>query len=164
MTLRRAWLPFRTSPPPIARDMRARHKAALRTLLWVLALAAVLAGAACTRRRAIPDEAPEIRLAAAFNPSPPAVGAGQLTLSFVDSAGTPVGISSLEVKADMAHPGMTPWLAKIDSIEGTQVTLPVEWSMAGDWLLQIEAELSDGRRLRRTLPAAVEPEGPPSAD
>ena len=133
-------------------------------MVWVLALAAMLAGTACTRRRAIPDEAPEIRLAAGFNPSPPAVGAGQLTLSFFDGAGTPVGISSLEVKADMAHPGMTPWLAEIDSIEDTQVTLPVEWSMAGDWLLQIEAELSDGRRLRRTLPAAVEPEGPPSAD
>jgi hypothetical protein len=64
----------------------------------------------------------------------------------------------------MTHPGMTPWLADVDSLPASQFTLPVSWSMAGDWILQIEADLSDGRRLRRTLPARIEPAGEPVAD
>ncbi len=86
-----------------------------------------------------------------------------MTLSFVDGSGAPVRVSSLSLKADMTHPGMTPWLADVEALEESQFTLPVSWSMAGDWILQIEAELSDGRRLRRTLPTQVEPAGEPGA-
>lgn len=133
----------------------------LRTLQGMLAVAVLLAGTACTRQRALPDEAPEVSIAATHRPSPPTVGAGELTLSFVDGSGAPVRISSLSLKADMAHPGMTPWLADLKVIESSQVTLPVAWSMAGDWILRIEAELTDGRHLRRALSAWIEPADDP---
>jgi len=154
------------APPPCLsprRDSRGNVDTLCRSGLWTLvsalALTALVAGAACTRRRAAPDEAPDVLVSASFSPSPPVVGEGQLTLSFADRAGVPTQVSSLDVKADMTHPGMRPWLAEVESVKDSQVTLAVEWSMAGDWLLQIEAELGDGRRLRRTLPAAVEPAG-----
>lgn len=140
-------------------EARTICRAALSTVPWALAFAAIVAGTACTRRSAAPDEAPDVLVSATFSPSPPVAGAGWLTLSFENRSGVPTQVSSLEVKADMTHPGMRPWLAEVDSIEDSQVTLAVEWSMAGDWLLQIEAELEDGRRLRRTLPAAVDPAG-----
>jgi hypothetical protein len=82
-----------------------------------------------------------------------------MTISFVDSSGAPVQVSSLHLKADMTHPGMTPWLADVERLDDSQVTLPITWTMAGDWIVQIEAELSDGRQLRRTVLAQVEPDG-----
>jgi len=128
-----------------------------------LSLALLLVGAACTRQRVLLDQAPEVMIYAVHSPSPPTVGEGEMTLSFVDGSGAPVRVSSLSLKADMTHPGMTPWLADVEALEESQFTLPVSWSMAGDWILQIEAELSDGRRLRRTLPMQVEPAGEPGA-
>lgn len=143
---------------------RTASKSGLRMLPRALTLSVLLLGAACTRQSAIPDEAPDVMIAAEYRPSPPTVGEGEMTLAFVDSSGAPVLVSALSLKADMTHPGMTPWLADVDSLPASQFTLPVSWSMAGDWILQIEADLSDGRRLRRTLPARIEPAGEPVAD
>jgi hypothetical protein len=132
------------------------HRRRLRQgLRWALALCLLAGVAACTRRSTAQDESPEVRVAASFAPSPPAVGEGQLTLTFFDAAGQPVGVERLQLKADMAHPGMTPWLAEFASLHDTQVTLPVTWSMAGDWILQVDAELRDGRRLLREVPLQV---------
>ena len=135
-----------------------------RGLRWALALCLLACAAACTRRSTAQDEAPEVRVAASFTPSPPVVGQGQMTLTFFDAAGEPVAVETLRLKADMAHPGMTPWLAEFASLRDTQVTLPVTWSMAGDWILQVDAELPDGRRLLRTVPLQVMLSGAPGAD
>ena len=141
------------------------HRRRLRQgLRWALALCLLAGAAACTRRSTAQDEAPEVRVAAGFTPSPPAVGEGQLTLAFFDAAGQPVGVETLRLKADMAHPGMTPWLAEFASLHDTQVTLPVTWSMAGNWILQVDAELRDGRRLLRTVPLQVVLSDAPGAD
>ena len=91
------------------------------------------------------------------SPTPPRVGPGELTLELLDPAGLGVDHALLHVRGDMLHPGMAP----VDGIVGqaTSGLYPVafEWSMAGDWVLTIEGQLQDGRKLLRTFELRVEP-------
>ncbi len=116
---------------------------------------------ACSRQSSIPDEAPDVQVLVSYLPSPPETGEGELNVAFRDAANMPVPISRLSLRGDMTHPGMTPWLSDVEMDGATQAAIPVTWSMAGDWVIRVEAELADGRRLRRSVTTVVALPEPP---
>jgi len=127
--------------------------------LWITLAAGFVLSAVtgCGLRRVEVDQAPEIDVRVLTSPTPPRVGSAELTLELLDPAGLGVDLAVLQVRGDMLHPGMAP----VDGIVGQAVNghYPVafEWSMAGDWILTVDGQLQDGRRLLRTFELRVEP-------
>lgn len=103
------------------------------------------------------DQAPEISVRLATSPDPPLVGAGRLTLVLNDPAGSAVEHARVQVRGDMTHPGMAPVLSEAAEAGQGRYPMDFEWTMAGDWILTVQGDLPDGRRLLRTIPIRVEP-------
>jgi hypothetical protein len=90
-------------------------------------------------------------------PSPPQSGPALLMIHLTGEQYKEIGEFTLNVRGDMTHAGMTPVI--ITQVKGELGTyaVPFEWTMAGDWILTISAELPDGRNLLRSFPVQVEP-------
>jgi hypothetical protein len=88
-------------------------------------------------------------------PAPPVVGAGMLVVSLRDPAGQPVAGARLQIEGNMNHAGMKPSYGKVTAAEGGQYTITLPWTMAGDWIVDIKATLTDGRVISRRFPVAV---------
>lgn len=122
----------------------------------VLALTVLIAG--CVRRSAVGDQAADMSVQISFTPSPPVVGEGTISLKVEDAHGDAIDGLDIQVKGDMAHAGMTPVFGvSVDDGEG-RYSIPFEWTMSGDWILQIAADLPDGRVLNRSFEAYVAPD------
>lgn len=78
-------------------------------------------------------------------PEPPRVGPATFTFTPRDTSGAPVTGANIQLEGNMSHPGMRPVFA--DALEENPgvYTAPFEFSMAGDWIILIEATLPDGR-------------------
>lgn len=68
-------------------------------------------------------------------------------LSGVD--GQPISGASVRLEATMTHPGMAPAIAAAEETAPGRYEAGLSLSMAGDWLLIVQAELPDGRILQR---------------
>ncbi len=95
-------------------------------------------------------EAPDnsgLTLALAMSPTPPGVGPARLIISLRDSAGAPVEGATVSVEGNMSHAGMVPVFGSAREGEPGTYTIPdFTFTMAGDWILTLEATLPDGRR------------------
>jgi hypothetical protein len=101
------------------------------------------------------DQASNINVEIFFEPDQPVLGESVILLKVLDDRNQPVEGLTIEVKGDMTHAGMTPVLAS-SSYEGQGLyKVPFEWTMAGDWILQVTAELPDGKLLDRTFDVRV---------
>lgn len=100
--------------------------------------------AACRQSSTATDAAPTIELIAPLC-SPP-VGAGEVVVRLSDAAGAPIDDAHLSLRGDMTHAGMIPMLAESDGGADGLYRVPVEWSMAGEWVLTVEAVLADDSR------------------
>ena len=112
--------------------------------LWVLLLGAAGCGAP-------PPERPPIEFDWTLRPDPPREGPATLTLNLTDSSGHPVSGADVEVEGNMTHAGMQPVFAEATEADAGQYTVPLEFTMAGDWFLLIEATLPDGRSIEHTI-------------
>ena len=128
-----------------------------RWLRWAL-LALVLASslAACTRNSSQVDKAPEVAMELTLDPDPPLFGrTSELTVVLTDADGAPIDNADLTIKGDMTHAGMVPVIVETDSSQDGVYTTRFDWSMSGDWIVTITAELPDGRTAVRTFELAV---------
>lgn len=77
-------------------------------------------------------------------PYPPVVGPARLLVEVTDETGASVGDVVLAVKGDMTHAGMAPVLAEsTGAVAGGSYEIPFEWTMAGDWVVTVEAQRGD---------------------
>lgn len=88
-------------------------------------------------------------------PSPPVVGDGQLVVTLTDPAGRPVADARLTVEGNMSHAGMKPSFGTVTAAADGRYTVAIQWTMAGDWYVDIKATLSDGRVIGRRFPMTV---------
>lgn len=86
-----------------------------------------------------------------FDPPAPAVGTARLALRLVDPAGQPVQGASVAVEANMDHAGMVPTFATLAEDGPGHYVGDVAFTMGGDWFLQLDVTLADGRKVSRTL-------------
>jgi len=124
-------------------------------LTWLLLAALLTLTAAGCARASQQDADAALRIGMTPIPYPPAVGQARLVLHVTDLAGVPIDDARLSIKGDMTHAGMTPVLAEVSSGTGGYYETPFEWTMAGDWIVTVEAWLADGRRVRERFELTV---------
>ena len=141
-----------------------RQKFAIRNL-WALGLIGLLLLApACQRRSQLEDQAPELSVSLNTDPQSVAVGDTTLIVEINDSDGSPVEGATVQVRGDMTHAGMVPVLGQATETAPGRYQVPFEWSMGGDWILTVTAELPDGRLSQRTFEQTVSSEIPMDMD
>ena len=129
--------------------MHLRLPAAPRRGLTLLCLATCLPAAGC---QPAAGGAPEIVLDWSVNPTPAVAGPATISVMLTDkAAGRPVRGAALRIEGVMTHPGMQPVLATAREVAPGRYAAPVELTMAGDWILLVEATLRDGRALHRQV-------------
>jgi hypothetical protein len=126
-----------------------------RHVIWSLAILVIATG--CSRLRQVEDEAPDIEIVLELDPDPPLFGRPcELSVALADAAGTDVAGAELEIKGDMTHAGMVPVVVTISEGDAGHYTTAFEWTMAGDWIVTVQAALPDGRVARRQFEVTVE--------
>jgi hypothetical protein len=88
-------------------------------------------------------------------PSQPGVGDGILLVTLSDPAGKPVTGAGLQIEGNMSHAGMKPSFGHVTGEDAGQYTAAIEWTMGGDWFVDIKATLTDGRVIARRFPITI---------
>lgn len=96
----------------------------------------------------VPLDDPNIRIQLIPDPDPPIVGASSLTIFVTDADEIPIEDASLEVRGDMTHAGMVPVLRSVNTSLNGRYEVPFEWTMTGDWFVDVIATLPDGTQSR----------------
>jgi hypothetical protein len=88
-------------------------------------------------------------------PEQAAVGPSTLYVGLKEADGQSVNGGLLEVEANMSHAGMVPVFARTTESSDGLYRVPIEWTMAGDWTVDLRFTLPDGSRVVRRYPVAV---------
>lgn len=136
-------------------DLRCRTSYNIPLMMIVL-LFGWLSVTACQSSDA---EEAEIQLELSVSPDPPKVGIpSTLNISMADSTGKPVAGAELSLEATMTHPGMAPVSATAEEVSPGDYSAEIEFTMAGDWFVIVNARLESGASIERNLPLpAVQP-------
>jgi hypothetical protein len=86
---------------------------------------------------------------------PPPAGDGRLVFRVADENDQPIDTAALHIRGDMTHDEMLPIEATAATGEEGIYRVPIRWTMAGDWILTVEATLSDGRRATQVFDITV---------
>lgn len=84
------------------------------------------------------------------------VGPAVLEITLTDAGGAPVDGATLNARGDMSHAGMVPVVREghTRSRQGIY-NVPFEWTMAGDWIVTVDAQLPDGQTISRQFELTV---------
>lgn len=86
------------------------------------------------------------------------IGETVLTVSISDAAGQPVTLETLNLRGDMDMAGMTPVIRDVQGREASAYDVDFEWTMAGDWFVDVTATLPDGTQTVERFDYRVEGE------
>jgi hypothetical protein len=112
---------------------------------FLLAAGLLLAGC-----RPAADKSSTITMDWTVTPSPPVAGPVLVVLTLTDrGSGRPLPGATVGITGDMTHPGMKPVFATAREVAPGRYEAPVELTMAGDWVISVDARLRDGRRFER---------------
>ena len=117
------------------------------------AVAAVGAWVAACREAARPPD--DLRIEWRLTPAPATVGPSTIRLTLLDASGRPVPDARLRLEGQMTHPGMAPAIADVHERASGEYEAAMTFSMAGDWVLLLDGELADGRRVRREMRVSI---------
>ncbi len=127
---------------------RAREKRRVFSLLPFTAGMLALLLSACNK----PDASfSSVTIEHQISPQPPHVGTGTVTLKLADAAGKPLTGAGIIIEGNMSHPGMKPEFGKAREIAPGRYQAPLEFTMAGDWVILIHVTFPDGTRLEREV-------------
>lgn len=94
----------------------------------------------------------DIELTWSVTPAPPATGPARFSAALADArTRQPVRGAVVKLEGDMSHPGMKPVFGTAREIAPGRYEAPIEFTMAGDWVLLLDATLADGRTLQRQV-------------
>jgi hypothetical protein len=101
------------------------------------------------------DPADTIRVTWTLDPSPPMAGTPIVTrLTLRDAAQQPVTGARLRLEGLMSHPGMAPVKAAVVERGNGEYEAPMQFTMAGDWILLVTGELPDGKKITKQIEIA----------
>jgi hypothetical protein len=124
-------------------------------LAFALAVFALIAAAGCRQNAPVTSAGSSLQIAVTVGPNPPVSGAAQLVVTVKDAGGQPINDATLSVRGDMTHAGMTPVLRDTISGQNGIYTVPFEWTMSGDWIVEVTAKLKDGTTSAQTFRYSV---------
>jgi len=79
----------------------------------------------------------------------------QIRLYDADNNNQPINNAKIHVKGDMTHAGMIPILGETQNGENGLYKIPLEWTMGGDWVVQVQATLTDGTSVENSFPMTI---------
>jgi hypothetical protein len=97
------------------------------------------------------ESVPDITIVHEIAPQPPKIGPATITLKLSDPSGAPKNGAQVSLEGNMSHPGMSPVFGKATETGPGRYEAPIEFTMAGDWMLIIHITLPDGRKFERQL-------------
>ena len=119
-------------------------------LLIVILLVLV---SACRQQETASSE--DIRISLIVQPSPINVGEATLGIAVTTESLDPVAVNNLTVRGDMDHAGMVPVIVENLQSANGQFEVPFEWTMGGDWIVEVTAELAGGGTATQTFDITV---------
>ncbi len=137
------------------------HRTALRlsrrAVLLSLSLLLILAQTAgCGRAgKGAPETQDNYTVTFATEPAPPIIGASAILLTLRDATGQPVDGARVTIEANMSHAGMKPVQAEVTGGQAGTYRVPLEWTMSGDWFVDVSFTLPDGQVIGRRFPTRV---------
>jgi YtkA-like len=124
--------------------------------LMVLLIVLPFALTACGRMEsAAPTADDGYTVTMVSQPEAPSVGPGALTITLRDPAGAPVENATLAVVGNMSHAGMVPVTGVVQSSAGGAYKVAIDWTMSGDWYVDVTAQVPDGEEIVRRFPIRV---------
>lgn len=81
------------------------------------------------------------------DPYPLTLGTTRLLLSLNDAKSAPISDAVVDVTVTMIHDSMLPLSRRVSVGQDGIYSIPMEWPMAGQWLVEILASLPDGSQL-----------------
>jgi hypothetical protein len=136
------------APGAARRAEQAARRPAGRRAAVAFGLLALLALAAC---RAPAEPAADVGVEHELSPEPPSVGPAVLAVTLTGPDGAPVTGAEVSVEGNMSHPGMKPVLATAAEVRPGRYEAKMEFTMAGDWFIIVDAALPDGRAVRKQV-------------
>jgi hypothetical protein len=104
---------------------------------------------ACDRQA---DRGPDVSVAWDLEPVPPVAGMpGLARLTLRDPAKQPITGARLRLEGHMSHPGMAPVLSAMSERDPGSYEAPLEFTMAGDWILVVTGDLPGIGRITRQI-------------
>jgi hypothetical protein len=120
------------------------HRTGAALLLCALLISAALTGCREQPAAAPAPENAAINITLSVEPEPPVTGDATLIVVLIDAQGAPIAGAQVSVRGDMTHAGMTPVLREAACDEAGRCEIPFEWTMGGDWIVDITATAPDG--------------------
>jgi hypothetical protein len=132
------------------RRIGGRHVAAPQfcSKLFAAVCMGTLAVNACRRNA---DAAPGINVKEQIAPQPVRVGPATVSVELADRLQKPLSQAAIMVEADMSHPGMRPVFAEAKETVPGSYRAPIEFNMAGDWVILLHIKLADGRKIEHQM-------------
>ena len=98
------------------------------------------------------DSSDAVSVTWTLEPSPPFAGTPIVVrLTIRDRDQKPVTGAHLRLEGLMSHPGMAPLTAAVTERGKGEYEAPLQFTMAGDWVLLVTGELPDGTAFKRQI-------------
>lgn len=138
--------------------MAVVNKKECRVLAFFRLMAAgllLLAAAGCRGQAVTPTPAENLSIEMAVEPDPARVGEAALIVTLTDTNGQPVDGAKIGARGDMSHAGMAPVLAEAEGGQDGRYRIPFEWTMSGDWFVELTITLPDGSTVTQRFDVSV---------
>ena len=113
----------------------------------MLAGLVLLAGCA----RTAPGDLPDVAITLEVAPTPIATGAATLAATLRGADGAPLRGATVSFEGTMSHAGMAPVRADARESAPGRYEAPLNFTMAGEWIIIVRATLPDNRTLERAI-------------
>jgi len=137
---------------------RAQRQRVAALIILACSLAAGCAGTGCGvdfHWHSEGDSGDAVSVTWTLDPSPPTVGTPVVArMTLRDLAQKPVIGARLRLEGLMSHPGMAPVVADVVERGNGVYDAPLQFTMAGDWILLVTGQLADGRQLKKRIEIA----------
>jgi len=138
-----------------------RQRLTARALvILTCSLAAGCAGRACgfgvdIHTSSGSDPSDTVTVSWTLDPSPPVAGTPIVVrVTLRDRDQTPVSGARLRLEGLMSHPGMAPVTAALVEKGDGAYEAPLQFTMAGDWIVLVTGELAGGGQLKKQIEIA----------
>jgi hypothetical protein len=124
---------------------------------WTIALLILLTVLTGCRQQA-QTTADNLTIDLRIDPDMPMVGDATLVITLTGADDQPVSDATVTARGDMSHAGMVPVIETVESGTDGVYELPFEWTMAGDWTVEVTVELANGETATQSFDLSVEGE------